>query len=206
MALGATDTQSHLRTPGFSFNEQRRWYSCEMCNRKSLHVCMCVWILLMSWEAGQLCKKIEASWWGVVATLWWPRFRTQTHTHIEVDQVYAMRSGRCVGRRGWRENTRRWGGKKPSYFFSWIHIVVQWWPQAGHMPAIWATGGQSYFAVVNRQSKWIKNGATIEEQLRDENVGLDKLTTRLKLPQIWFLFVLLLLLKYMNIRPLPLAT
>lgn len=27
--------------------------------------------------------------------------------HKEVDQVYAMRSGRCVGIGGWRENTKR---------------------------------------------------------------------------------------------------
>lgn len=60
----------------------------------------------MSWEAGQLCKKMEASWWGVVTNLWWPRFRTQTHTHKEADQVYAMRSGRCGKRRmAWEHET-----------------------------------------------------------------------------------------------------
>lgn len=34
------------------------------------------------------------------ACLW-----TQTQMHKEVDQVYAMRSGRCVGIGRWRENT-----------------------------------------------------------------------------------------------------
>lgn len=131
-----------------------------MCNRKRLCVCVCVRMLLMSWEAGQLCKKIEASWWGVVTTLWWPRFRTQTHTHKEVDQVYAMRSGRCVGRGGWRENTRQQGGKSPLTFSMdpyWSAVVTTGWTQACHLGNRW-----SVMFCCGQQTQWrIKSGATV---------------------------------------------
>lgn len=104
----------------------------------------------MSWDAGQLYKRTQASWWEGLITAPRPRFKTQTHKHKEVDQVYAMRSEGCVGRRGWRENTRP-SLRKETSLFSWIHIVVQKWPQAGHMSVIWATGGKTDLTVVSRR-------------------------------------------------------
>lgn len=97
----------------------------------------------MSWEAGQISKTIEASWWGVVTTLWLPCFRTQTHTQASWSSVCNEVKEVCGKRRmAWEHMVMR-GRKIPLTFFS------------GHMSTIWVTGGKTCFAMVNRQW-WIK--------------------------------------------------
>lgn len=156
------------------------------CVTHSIYVCACVWMLLISWETGQLCKKIEASWWGVVATSWWPRFRTQTHTYKEVDQVYAMRSGRCVGRGGWRENTRRWGAEGWALLLFFMDpycsaVVTTGWTHAGHLGNRWSGMFWS-----TDSGKW---GTVPTRWTKDEKLGLVFEQTELKFIIYWGLYI-----------------
>lgn len=144
-------------------------------------------MLLMSWEAGQLCKKIQASWWGVVATSWWPRFRTQTHTHRSWSSVCNEVREVCGKRRmAWENRATR--GEEASYFFHGSILLYS----GDHRLDTWLPFGQQ---VVSNVLQWstdttvTKERCHHEEQLRDENLCLDKLSKRLRLPQIFLLFV-----------------
>lgn len=123
--------------------------------------CLCVRVesvceassCLMSWEAGHRRKTTMVSCWGVVSTLWWPCFRTHTHTQ---GSWLRVREGCRRRRMAWEQKTTSGEEGPLTFFFQWRIYIARvdtvdhrrrwwWWDHA-----ILATGGQVNVAAVRR--------------------------------------------------------
>lgn len=137
----------HLRWAAAS---QQRCSSCECAC-----VCMKMWNELRSRSALQEDRGllVSSDHHLVMATLQDTNAHTQGSWWSVCNEVREV----CGKRRmAWEHQATR--GERPSYFFHWSILLCSndcrldtCWTQAGHKHDIWATGGQTKAAVVNRQ-------------------------------------------------------